>query len=189
MKETSKCYKLRHRRGDFDKYLYGSGIDIGAGEAPLIVPNGTVRAWDRSDGDGQILESVSDATFDFVYSSHCLEHLENVFVALEHWVRVIKPGGYLYVVVPDYTLFEHHRWPSKINTNHTHSFSLHLSKEKIDRENHHHVVKDIQPFTVALGCTWLGAWLEDDGYDYNLGCIDQTLGDALAQICFIAQRQ
>lgn len=188
MEETAKCYELRLQRGDFNKYLKGNGIDVGAGSAALVVPNGNVRAWDRSDGDGQTLESIPDASLDFVYSSHCLEHLEDISVALKNWVRVAKPKGYLYVVVPDYTLFEHHCWPSRINTNHTHSFSLHLSRSKVGRSNHHHVEHDVRPLLENLGCVWLGAWLEDNDYDYNLGCSDQTLKKALAQICFIAQR-
>lgn len=188
MEETSKCYGLRHQRGDFHKYLKGNGIDVGAGSAALVVPSGTVRAWDRSDGDGQTLDSVQDASLDFVYSSHCLEHLADISVALKNWVRVTKPQGYLYIVVPDYTLFEHHCWPSKFNPNHTHSFSLNLEKSKVGRSNHHHIEYDVQPLLEDLDCVWVGAWLEDDGYDYNSGCSDQTLKQALAQICFIAQR-
>lgn len=188
MNETSKCYDLRYQRGDFYKYLKGNGIDVGAGNALLKIPYGKVRAWDRSDGEGQLLESVPDSSLDFVYSSHCLEHLEDVSVALANWVRVTKPGGHLYVVVPDYTLFEHNVWPSKVNPNHTHSFSLHLTRSKVGRSNHHHIENDVLPILVSLGCKWIGAWLEDDNYDYNLGCVDQTLGAALAQICFIAKR-
>jgi SAM-dependent methyltransferase len=188
MEETSKCYELRRQRGDFDRYLQGSGIDIGAGTDLLVVPSGNVLAWDRPDGDGQTLESLSDASFDFVYSSHCLEHLEDISVTLRNWVRVIKPKGYLYVVVPDYTLFEHHCWPSRFNPNHTHSFSLTLSQSKVGRSNHHHIEDDVRPLLENLGCVWVGAWLEDDDYNYNLGCSDQTLKQALAQICFIAQR-
>jgi len=188
MNETSKCYDIRRRRGDFDKYLKGVGIDVGAGKAALEVPNGTVRAWDRDDGEGQLLESVTDKSLDFVYSSHCLEHLKDVVVALTNWVRVTRSGGHLYVVVPDYTLFEHHLWPSTVNPNHRHSFSLGLSRSKVGRDNHFHIENDVRPIVEQLGCTWIGAWLEDDGYDYNLGCVDQTLETALAQICFIAQR-
>lgn len=123
-----------------------------------------------------------------MYSSHCLEHLQDVSIALKNWVRVTKSGGYLYIVVPDYTLFEHHLWPSTCNVNHTHSFSLHLSRSKVGRDNHHHIENDVKSIEEQLGCTWVGAWLEDDNYDYNLGCVDQTKGTALAQICFIAQR-
>lgn len=40
-----------------------------------------------------------DATFDEVYSSHCIEHVEwfEVEATLTEWVRILKPGGLLEV--------------------------------------------------------------------------------------------
>ena len=40
-----------------------------------------------------------DETFDLVYSSHCIEHIEWYLVedAFRHWVRILKPGGKLEV--------------------------------------------------------------------------------------------
>ena len=61
MNETSKCYDLRKRRGDFDTFLTGKGIDIGCGPDPLRVVNGTVDRWDMENGDAQILAGVAAA--------------------------------------------------------------------------------------------------------------------------------
>jgi predicted SAM-dependent methyltransferase len=105
MRETSKCHQLRAKRGDFDRYLCGDGIDIGAGNDPLRVAAGSVRAWDVDDGDAQKMESVADGSLDFVYSSHCREHLRDAPEALSNWIRILKPAGWLYFVVPDYTLY------------------------------------------------------------------------------------
>lgn len=44
---------------------------------------------------------LSDATLDYLCSSHVLEHLPNPLVALHEWHRVLRPGGSLYLVVPD----------------------------------------------------------------------------------------
>src|SRR5262245_49806129 len=112
MNETSKSQPHREARGDFDKYLKGNGIDIGAGHDVLVVKEGTVRAWDVPDGDAQLMAGVADESFDFVYSSHCLEHLDSVPEALKNWVRILKPGGHLYFIVPDYILYEKMCWPS-----------------------------------------------------------------------------
>lgn len=40
-----------------------------------------------------------DATFDEVYSSHCIEHVEwhQVEATIRQWVRILKPGGLLEV--------------------------------------------------------------------------------------------
>ena len=51
--------------------------------------------------DAQTLSKVRADTYDLVFSSHCLEHIPNVYLALEHWARVVKPGGWIIIFVPD----------------------------------------------------------------------------------------
>ena len=46
------------------------------------------------------LRGIQDRAYDFVLSSHTLEHSANPLQALEEWVRVLKPGGGLVLVVP-----------------------------------------------------------------------------------------
>lgn len=123
-KETSKCYDIRKSRGYFDTYLIGSGIDIGGGDDCLKVPNGNVIRYDKEQGNAQTMNNVLDNSYDFVYSSHCLEHMENPLLAIKHWIRICKPGGYIYVVVPDEYYYEQGFWPSKWNGDHKWSFTL-----------------------------------------------------------------
>jgi SAM-dependent methyltransferase len=51
--------------------------------------------------EGSTLEGISDATYDFVLSSHNLEHIANPIKALQNWKRVLKPQGFLLVSLPD----------------------------------------------------------------------------------------
>lgn len=46
-----------------------------------------------------------DATFDEIYSSHCIEHINwfEVEAAVAQWVRILKPGGLLEVHTLDAT--------------------------------------------------------------------------------------
>lgn len=44
---------------------------------------------------------IADGTLDYLCSSHVLEHLPNPIAALHEWHRVLRPGGLLYLVVPD----------------------------------------------------------------------------------------
>jgi len=44
--------------------------------------------------------SVPDGAFDLVFSSHSLEHSISPLFALWEWTRVVRPGGYLMIVVP-----------------------------------------------------------------------------------------
>lgn len=63
------------------------------------------------------LSNIATGYYDFLISSHCLEHCANVLATLSEWKRVVKPGGALLVNVPfkklifdrnrPYTTFEH----------------------------------------------------------------------------------
>lgn len=100
-----------------DTYFVGHGIDIGCGPDPLdgySWPHCRVRQWDTGDGDATTLPGIAAETFDFVYSSHCLEHLAHPHAALVRWWDVLKPGGYLIVVVPDFGMYERGMWPSRL---------------------------------------------------------------------------
>jgi SAM-dependent methyltransferase len=46
------------------------------------------------------LDEVADDAYDAVLASHVLEHLANPLGALAEWCRVVRPGGYLMLVVP-----------------------------------------------------------------------------------------
>ncbi len=119
-KETSKAMARRLASG-WDKYLVGKGIDIGCGPDP-ISPD--CRGWDLADGDAQYMASIGQEEFDWVYSSHCLEHMVDPRVALANWYRILKPGGYLMIAVPEANLYEQGHWPSIYNPDHKSTWTL-----------------------------------------------------------------
>lgn len=120
--ETAKSHNRHVSEGFFDKYCQGEGLDIGCGADPII---DGCSGWDMVNGDAQYLASIPDETFDFVYSSHCLEHMVDVRVALANWFRVIRPGGYLLLYIPHRDLYEkRRRLPSQWNPDHKHFFLL-----------------------------------------------------------------
>ena len=43
---------------------------------------------------------LDDSSVDFVISSHVIEHFPDPIKALKEWYRVVKPGGYLYIIAP-----------------------------------------------------------------------------------------
>jgi len=67
--------------------------------------------------DGTDLNTIKSGTYDFLLSSHNLEHIANPLRAIEEWRRVLKPGGFILLILPDknytfdrkrdYTTFEH----------------------------------------------------------------------------------
>lgn len=91
-------------------YLQGKGLDVGCGPA---------KVWHRCIGvdslkdyngqrppsvdivcDAEKLELFKDASLDYVYSSHFLEHTVDYKSVLKEWWRVIKSGGYLVLYLP-----------------------------------------------------------------------------------------
>lgn len=107
-----------------NKYLQGEGIEIGALNLPLRVPEwAKVKYVDRLSipdlkkqypeietqgltapdivDDGELLETVADASQDFVIANHFIEHCQNPLLALKNMFRVLKPKGILYLGVPD----------------------------------------------------------------------------------------
>ena len=134
-REQSKSAKRRFNDGNFhSKYFVGHGVDIGAGPDSLeklaYVFRGITKvdSWDQPQGDAQLMGSVGDDTYDFVHSSHCLEHMVDPHTALRNWIRITKPGGYLVITVPEEDLYEHLKWPSRFNGDHKWSFSIGKSK-------------------------------------------------------------
>jgi ubiquinone/menaquinone biosynthesis C-methylase UbiE len=131
MFEQSKSAKRRFNNGNFHvKYFKGKGIDIGAGPDGIsnikhvFLGIENVLEWDISNGDGQYLENVPDNFFDFVHSSHSLEHMNDCKIALENWIRVCKSGGFIIITVPEEYMYEKNYWPSKFNPDHKWSFTL-----------------------------------------------------------------
>jgi SAM-dependent methyltransferase len=51
--------------------------------------------------DGEVLSTVGDASVDFVIANHLIEHCEDPIGALQNYVRVLRPGGILFMAVPD----------------------------------------------------------------------------------------
>lgn len=103
--------------------LKGKGLDIGCGNDP-VRPD--VRRFDVEHGDANcVTQSIHELeSFDYVFSSHCLEHMRDPIAALEDWWKLVKPGGALFVIVPDEDLYEQGYWPSLFNGDHKSTFTI-----------------------------------------------------------------
>ena len=131
MKECSKSIMRRMHEPNFsNRYFVGKGLDIGGGPDPLglyleLFPRMQgVKIWDKTDGNAETLDTIENCIFDFVHSSHCLEHLDDPSQALQNWFRVLKPDGYLVIMVPDEDMYEQGEFPSTWNGDHKFTFTI-----------------------------------------------------------------
>jgi SAM-dependent methyltransferase len=131
MKECSKSISRRLSDPNFsNRYFVGRGLDIGGKPDPLKLYRDLfsrmedVKTWDWEDGDAQYLASIKDNEYDFVHSSHCLEHLVDPHEGLANWFRAVRPGGYLVITVPDEDLYEQGVFPSTFNHDHKWTFTI-----------------------------------------------------------------
>ena len=131
MDEQSKSRVRRIKDWRFtNRWFVGRGLDVGSGPDPLKKEDwprmSEIVPYDVALGNvnAQFLPEIKDSEFDFLHSSHCLEHLSNPRAALVNWLRVVKPGGFVVCTVPDELLYECGRWPSLFNADHKVSFTL-----------------------------------------------------------------
>jgi SAM-dependent methyltransferase len=105
-------------------YLRGAGLEIGALDQPLPVPRrARVTYVDRLSvpdlrrqypelagrrltrvdvvDDGEALRSFADGSQDFVIANHFIEHCADPVGAIRSHFRVLRPGGCLFLAVPD----------------------------------------------------------------------------------------
>lgn len=101
-------------RWELVPYTRGRGLDLGCGPSKAFphfigVDNYTdtqlfgIQMKPDVVCDVTKLDVFGAASMDFVYSSHVLEHIayDKVPATLAEWWRVIKPGGYLVLYLPD----------------------------------------------------------------------------------------
>ena len=159
MKESSKSQPYW---GDLEKRVVsGRGIDIGCGPDP-VKPD--ARRFDLEDGDANVISQYVKEAFDFVYSSHCLEHMHDPRTTILDWWKLVKPGGYLFVVVPDEDLYEQGVFPSRFNNDHKATFTISKASSWSPKS-----INVLDLANSLPGGKTISLQLQDRGYDRALG--------------------
>jgi SAM-dependent methyltransferase len=78
-------------------YCHGKGLDIGPGKWPL---KGAIPVENEENQNAYNLNRFEDNSLDFVFSSHCLEHLKRWEDVLSLWIKKLKVGGILFLYLP-----------------------------------------------------------------------------------------
>lgn len=169
---TRHAYPRRKKAGYYKRYFTGRILDIGCAHCPVTVD---CDCFDSifGHGDAQVMEGMPAESYDCVYASHVLEHMVDPVAAVRRWWELVKPGGYLFLVVPDEDLYEQGNWPSIFNVDHKHTFRLEGETSW-------------SPVSIALATWWPEVLPEakllllkrfDTGYTYDGKVWDRTLID------------
>ena len=127
-RKSAEAAVLRARPTGHDPMLL-NGINIGAGTRridPLLTPVDVKRLHREGPQIGAILSSMMplpfrDETIDYIISLHALEHVPNPVEIVSHWLDIVKPGGGIGLVLPDWRYCwdarkDFHMWGHKWNT-------------------------------------------------------------------------
>ncbi len=184
-------------------FLHGHGIEIGPLHSPLRVPSGVVvRYVDRMPvtllrrhypelarlplveidvmDDGERLATVQSESQDFVIANHLLEHTGDPISTVGNWLRVLRPGGVIFLAVPDkrYTfdiereptpiehmIRDHEQGPDTSRRQHFEEWARHVERvsedrvaeraeilEQIDYSVHTHVFTERELLELIFAC-------------------------------------
>jgi SAM-dependent methyltransferase len=116
---------MQKDRERLKKYLSGNGIEIGALQNPMDLAglDVSVKYVDRCSAeelrehypelktmnlvspdiiaDAHSLVGIKDNSLDFIIANHLLEHLANPIEALQNWQQKLRPGGVIFLALPD----------------------------------------------------------------------------------------
>ena len=141
----------------YEKFCYGHGAEIGGVVLPFCKKENTTFidkfVWTTPDAspNADIVADaenipVADESFDWIYSSHCLEHCFDTIAVLKEWQRILKSEGVLFLVLPHYakifdrfrerTTFEHHikEYEEETHDYHAHDEEIKESWLKLPKE-------------------------------------------------------
>ena len=111
-------------------YCKGSGYDIGFCKEDWKFPGAI--GIDLSLDDGFHADNLPNNEVDYIYSSHCLEHVDNWINTLELWISKLKKGGVLFLYLPDFSQVYWRPWHNK---KHKHCFTGDIIKEFLRDKN------------------------------------------------------
>jgi len=78
-----------------------NGFDISCNRPEWSFPGATMI--DLEIDDEYDAYNLPDTLVDYIFSSHCLEHLPHWVNALDYWTSKLSPGGILFLYLPDYS--------------------------------------------------------------------------------------
>lgn len=98
-------------------FCEGVGYDIGCMKPEWAFPGATLI--DADFDDPYDADNLPEGQVDYIFSSHCLEHVPDWSSTLLYWTEKIRSGGTLFLYLPHY---DQKYWRPWNNRKHKHCF-------------------------------------------------------------------
>ena len=109
----------------------GSGYDIGCMKQEWAFPGAT--AIDLNFDDPWHADNLPEEPVDYIFSSHCLEHVPHWVNTMDYWYDKLKDGGVLFLYLPDYS---QKYWRPWNNRQHNHVFTPNIIRDYMNHKGY-----------------------------------------------------
>jgi len=150
-------YPLYESEGDASQFAIpfakhfcsGTGYDIGCSKIEWSFP-GSIPI-DINLPDEYDALNLPHPDVDYIYSSHCLEHVDNWVIVMDYWYKSLKPGGVLFLYLPHYS---QEYWRPWNNYKHKHIFTPTIIVDYMKNRGYHeifHSERDLNDSFMVVG--------------------------------------
>jgi SAM-dependent methyltransferase len=102
----------------------GKGVDVGCNRLEWLFP-GAMPIDPKINDLSALNFGFGVKNLDYIFSSHCLEHIPNWVTVLDYWYESLKSGGVLFLYLPD---FSQKYWRPWHNRKHINAFTPEIMK-------------------------------------------------------------
>jgi predicted SAM-dependent methyltransferase len=113
----------------------GWGYDIGCGRPEWAFP-GSMPIDLTIDDEWDANNLPRDKKADYIFSSHCLEHVDNWVDTLDNWRWRLQKGGTLFLYLPD---FSQSYWRPWHNRKHRHVFTPEIIRTYLEDRGYENI--------------------------------------------------
>jgi len=113
-KFQSEGYASRFAIPYAEQICKGVGVDIGCNRLEWAFPGSYPVDPEINELDAM---NFPYENLDYIFSSHCLEHLNDWVSVLDYWKTKLKPGGVLFLYLPDYSQLYWRPWNNRKHLN------------------------------------------------------------------------
>ena len=137
-------YPFFQSKGNASKYAIpfaeevckGLGYDIGCMKKEWSLP-GSIPI-DIAFEDGYHAMNLPQKNVDYIFSSHCLEHLNDWVSVMDYWYDCLKPNGVIFLYLPDYS---QEYWRPWNNRKHKNVFTSEIIQDYLEHKQYKKIFK------------------------------------------------